>query len=143
MGRIFTDDSPKNRRLRVVYNRIQRAVKPFVNYTIFQNRDDAEYFYRYSLASKDNSSIVKSSGIDMDSFSREIDISKIRELVEELDIDLSRRTVIMVSRMVQQKGVMEYLEASRACHTEGFCTLSYLWGQLDRRINFNSTQGRI
>jgi len=90
---------------------VQRAIKPFVDYTIFQNVDDAEYFYREKLASKVNSGVVKSSGIDIDRFNSEIDISKIKRLVEELNIDLSQRTFIMVSRMVKQKGVMEYLEA--------------------------------
>jgi len=39
-----------------------------VDYTIFQNVDDAEYFYREKLASKVNSGVVKSSGIDIDRF---------------------------------------------------------------------------
>ncbi len=52
-------------------------------------------------------------------------------MVEELNIDLSQRTFIMVSRMVKQKGVMEYLEASRACYSEGFRYNFLLVGQLD------------
>ncbi len=71
MGRIFTDDTTKNMALRAIYNRVQRAIKPFVDYTIFQNVDDAEYFYREKLASKVNSGVVKSSGIDIDRFNSE------------------------------------------------------------------------
>ncbi len=35
MGRIFTDDTTKNMALRAIYNRVQRAIKPFVDYTAY------------------------------------------------------------------------------------------------------------
>jgi len=131
MGRVFTDDNLKNRVLRVVYNTLQLILKPFVDFTIFQNEDDANYFYKHNLASKSNSLVVKSSGIDIEKFKSKIEIEKIRDLIKELDIDIKKRTFILISRMVRQKGVLDYLEACKICCKEGYCYNFLLVGQLD------------
>jgi len=131
MGRIFTDDTIKNRALRAVYNQIQLSLKRFIDFTIFQNGDDAKYFYRYNLVSKSKSKVIKSSGIDIEKFNTRVDISKIRELVRELNIDITKKTFILISRMVKQKGVLDYLEACKICCEEGYCYNFLLVGQLD------------
>ena len=131
MGRIFTDNTPKNSLLRVIYNQIQLLLKPFIHFTIFQNSDDATYFFRHNLVSKGRARVIKSSGIDIERFKSKIELSKIRALVKELDIDITKRTFILVSRMVKQKGVLEYLEACKICYEEGFYYNFLLVGQLD------------
>ncbi len=130
MGRIFTDDTTKNMALRAIYNRVQRAIKPFVDYTIFQNVDDAEYFYREKLASKVNSGVVKSSGIDIDRFNSEIDISKIKRLVEELNIDLSQRTFIWSVEWSNRRGLWSIWRHLEHVIVRVSVTTFYLWVSL-------------
>ncbi len=131
MGRIFTDDNLKNMVLKGIYNQVQLSIKPNIDFTIFQNEDDAKYFYKYNLVSRRKSKIVKSSGIDIEKFKSKIDIKKIRELIKELNIDIRQRTFILLSRMVKQKGVLDYLEACKICYEEGFSYNFLLVGQLD------------
>jgi glycosyltransferase involved in cell wall biosynthesis len=131
MGRVFTDNTIKNRILRAIYNQIQLILRPFVDFTIFQNIDDAKYFYKHHLVSKKKSQVIKSSGIDIEKFNTKVDILKVRELIRELDIDVKKRTFILISRMVKQKGILDYLEACKICYEEGFYYNFLLVGQLD------------
>jgi len=131
MGRVFTENSIKNIILRIIYNQIQLLLRPFVEFTIFQNIDDANYYYKHHLVSKNKSKVVKSSGIDIEKFNTKVDILKVRELIKELNIDVKKRTFILISRMVKQKGILDYLEACKICYEEGFCYNFLLVGQLD------------
>lgn len=131
MGRIFTENTLKNNLLRAIYNQIQFFLRPFVHFTIFQNSDDATYFFKHNLVSKSKARVIKSSGIDIEKFKSKVEISTIRALVKELDIDVTKRTFILVSRMVKQKGILDYLEACKICCEEGYCYNFLLVGQLD------------
>ncbi|NEW60639.1 glycosyltransferase family 4 protein [Sulfurovum sp. bin170] len=131
MGRIFTEDNLKNRLLTKVYNIVQKSIKPRVDFTIFQNDDDAKYFSQHNLSAEDKSKTIKSSGIDLQNFSTEIDKSRVEKLVEELSIDKSQKTFILVSRMVKQKGILTYLKAAKLCYEEGYRYNFLLVGQLD------------
>ena len=131
MGRIFTEDSAKNRVLKRVYNVIQKRIKPKVDFTVFQNDDDSRYFHEYNLSTKDKSKTIKSSGIDLKTFSTKIDKSKIERLRRELSIDKSKKTFILIGRMVKQKGILNYLKAAKLCYEEGYRYNFLLVGQLD------------
>lgn len=130
MGRIFTEDSLKNRILKRVYNQLQKSIKSKVDFTIFQNCDDAKYFIKNSLTKKDRATIIRSSGINLEKFTSDIDRDKIKKLKEELKID-NNKTFILVSRMVKQKGILTYLKSAKICHQEGYRYNFLLVGQLD------------
>jgi len=131
MGRVFTDDSLKNRVLKKVYNALQKGIKSKVDFTVFQNSDDAKYFKDNSLTQEDKSAIVKSSGIDLKKFTTSIDKGKVDRLKDELEIDIHTKTFILVSRMVKQKGILNYLQSAKICHQEGYRYNFLLVGQLD------------
>ncbi len=130
MGRIFTEDSLKNRILKRVYNQLQKSIKSKVDFTIFQNCDDAKYFIKNSLTKKDRATIIRSSGINLEKFTSDIDRDKIKKLKEELKID-NNKTFILVSRMVKQKGILTYLKSAKICYQEGYRYNFLLVGQLD------------
>jgi len=131
MGRIFTDDSLKNRVLKRVYNALQKGIKSKVDFTVFQNSDDAKYFKDNSLTQEDKSAIIKSSGIDLKKFTTSIDRKKVERLKDELKINRDTKTFILVSRMVKQKGILNYLQSAKICHQEGYRYNFLLVGQLD------------
>jgi glycosyltransferase involved in cell wall biosynthesis len=131
MGRIFTERTLKNRVLKRVYNVLQKGIKSKVDFTVFQNSDDAKYFEENSLTQEDKSTIVKSSGIDLKKFTTSIDMKRVDRLKDELGINRDTKTFILVSRMVKQKGILTYLKSAKICHQEGYKYNFLLVGQLD------------
>jgi glycosyltransferase involved in cell wall biosynthesis len=131
MGRIFTEKSFKNSVLIKVYNFMQKIVSKRVDFTIFQNDDDCKYFIDNHLIEKDKSSVIKSSGIDLEKYSTSIDKTKVEVLKKELDMDTTKPTFILVSRMVKQKGIIDYLKAAKICKEKGYEYNFLLVGQID------------
>lgn len=133
VGRIFTDKSFKNTVLKMVYSLIQKCVAPLVDHTIFQNGDDHAYFMEKGLTTDAKSSIVKSSGLNLKVFSTEVDAPKLEKLKQEIGLKEDQKTFILVSRLVRQKGVMNFLEAAQKCHDNGYKYNFLLVGQLDTK----------
>jgi glycosyltransferase involved in cell wall biosynthesis len=131
MGRIFTEESLKNRALKGIYNLLQNSIKSKVDFTVFQNSDDAMYFIENSLTKKSKSAIIKSSGIDLKKFATSVDKQRVERLRDELSIKRDKKTFILVSRMVKQKGILTYLKSAKICYEEGFEYNFLLVGQLD------------
>ncbi|PNX52936.1 MAG: hypothetical protein BV458_07020 [Thermoplasmata archaeon M9B2D] len=131
MGRIFTEESVKNSFLKYLYNLIQRVVSRRVDFTIFQNDDDADYYIGKRLIEQSRAGVVKSSGIDLAEFSKSIDRGRLQAIEDELKLPPGRLTFILVSRMVRQKGILDYLEAAKKCYENGHSFNFLLVGQLD------------
>jgi len=129
MGRIFTEVSFKNSILKFIYNVIQKIVNLRVDFTIFQNDDDYKYFIKNNLTKKDKIEVIKSSGLDLKKY--RVDIEKdLSSLKEELNL-YNEKTFILVGRMVDQKGILYYLEAAKLCYEKGYRYNFLLVGQLD------------
>jgi len=131
MGRIFTEESVKNNILKIIYNLIQKFVNLRVDYTIFQNDDDFEYYVNNNLLNQSKVSVIKSSGLDLAKFTTVVEARKIEDIKTELSLSEQEKTFILVSRMVRQKGILNYLEAAKICHEKGFKCNFLLVGQLD------------
>ena len=131
MGRIFSEKNIKNRFLVHIYNTIQKTIKSRVDFTVFQNDDDAKYFSEHKLSPKNRSKIIKSSGINLKTFSTEVNQNRVAQLINELSIDTTQKTFILISRMVKQKGIITYLKAAKICHESGYKYNFLLVGQLD------------
>ncbi len=130
MGRIFTEDNFKNSILKSIYNSVQKLVTLRVDFTVFQNDDDYEYFIDHSLVKNNNSAVIKSSGLNLQSFTTQVDKFNLDLLKKELAIN-ENKTFILVSRMVEQKGIRYYLEAAKLCYENGYKYNFLLVGQLD------------
>lgn len=131
MGRIFTVKSFKNNVLITIYNLIQKTISKRVDFTVFQNDDDSKYFLENKLIDKDKSSVIKSSGIDLKKYAIDVDSKQIDALKKELSIDYKKPTFVLVSRMVKQKGITDYLEAAKLCKKSGHNYNFLLVGQID------------
>ena len=113
MGYVFSSRSPIALILRYVYRLLQRRASMASSMTIFQNEDDRDYFLRHEMVAAEKSCLVRGSGINVDEFRASVpsddDLLLLRE---ELGIH-DHAVVTMITRMVANKGVYEFLECAR------------------------------
>jgi glycosyltransferase involved in cell wall biosynthesis len=85
---------------------------------VFQNEVDQAYFISKGIVHPDRQILVRGSGIDVEGFAaRATDHVEQARLRQELGIE-QQRVVIMVARLVKEKGIKEYLEAAnRICQS--------------------------
>jgi glycosyltransferase involved in cell wall biosynthesis len=131
LSRIFSERSFKNNILIGIYEILQNLVKSRVDFTIFQNSDDFGYFLKKKLSLVNKAVIVKSSGIDLENFSTNVDTKRIEELYKELSIDKVQKVFILIGRMIKYKGILNYLKSAKLCYEEGYRYKFLLVGQLD------------
>ncbi len=131
MGRIFTHSNLKNKILKRLYKFIQKGLKKYVDYTIFQNTDNYNYFINNNLVNKENSSVVMSSGINLQNYSTRISEEDKNKLRIDLNINNKQLTFVLISRLIKQKGVLNYLEAAQKCFDNGLKFNFLLVGQID------------
>lgn len=113
MGYVFSSDALLANLLKPVYRTAQRIASTASVSTIFQNTDDFEYFKKYSMVGNGNSAIVTGSGLDIAGYE-----AKLTGIKKQTDIKGSlglrrKNMVLMVARLVKDKGVLQYLEAAR------------------------------
>lgn len=100
LGMLFCSDALKTRMLRVVGCKLYRYALKFNAKVIFQNRDDIDEFVGRELVEREKCELVNGSGVNLKKFTR----NKIpTDYVEFL----------MVSRVLKEKGVMEYFKAAK------------------------------
>ncbi|MCC7424017.1 MAG: glycosyltransferase family 4 protein [Planctomycetaceae bacterium] len=113
MGYLFSTNAFPFRMLRPLYCRMQRRASSAAGVTVFQNRDDREYFRTRRMVSTDSDALIAGSGVDVDQLlASRPDTDTLSRLKSELNLD-DRPIVTMIARLVRHKGVIEYLEAAR------------------------------
>jgi glycosyltransferase involved in cell wall biosynthesis len=91
----------------------------FASKVFFQNSDDLNLFVRRKLVSKESVDLVPGSGIDLKKFTpAEFKRNK-------------KFTFLLISRLITDKGVLEYVEAVRALKASGFEGHFQILGQAD------------
>jgi len=96
-GRSFT------RRMMLFMLKTVFFLSPKKSQFIFQNRDDLAVYEGYGLVKRGQSKIIKGAGVDEVLFERTVPQTKPNELVK----------VTLVSRMLKDKGVFEFVEAAK------------------------------
>lgn len=113
MGYVFSSVDLKALAYRPVYLAMQRLVACWTAVTVFQNIVDSEFFHRYRLLGNSSSTIIGSSGIDLDAFlSAQAKAAFPSKLRTELGLGKAE-IVLTVSRLTVQKGIPTLLEAAR------------------------------
>jgi len=99
LGRIYTSKSLKARLIRIVTKLMYQTAFKFCRGVIFQNPDDVKEFVSSHYLSINKCHIVNGSGVNMHRFCRsEIPASPM---------------FLMVSRIIKEKGVLDFVMASR------------------------------
>lgn len=98
-GYTFTATSLKAKILGLIVRTLYRAGLKKADHVIFQNSDDRDEFCNKGLVSKEKSSVVNGSGVNLEHF--------------EVAAYPEQPVFFMLSRLLKSKGVQEYLEAAQ------------------------------
>lgn len=125
LGSFYVEDSLRNRCVRACMEGLYAISCRLSDSTVFVNRDDADHFRAHRLIPLDKVRIIRSVGIDTQTFRPGIhDLSPVRR---ELGLDSASRVVLMVARAIWHKGLAEYIEAAglvRSRHPEAVFLLA-------------------
>jgi glycosyltransferase involved in cell wall biosynthesis len=124
MGRLFSRRDPLARVGRVVYRLAQRRVAAACAQTVFQNEDDRRAFLDAGLLRGGEHALVPGSGVDPDALRDAApDAAAVRALRQRLGAGTGA-LVLMVSRLVESKGVREFLAAAGDVRTDRAATFA-------------------
>lgn len=109
MGYVFTSDHWKARALRPIVKTLMRlTLGNGHSRLILQNPDDAEAFIRSRLVPVRQIRVIRSSGVDINRFCPKPD-----------GMESPRLRVLLAARLLWEKGVGEFVDASRQLKQEG------------------------
>lgn len=119
LGKIFMKKGLSSFILKTMYQKLHKSIRKRVVVTVFQNTDDQDYFIKNQLADRDQTTLILSSGIELK------DISKVAARKN------NPYTFICVSRLVFEKGIINFLEAAKTLKSQGFDYRFLLVGPLE------------
>jgi glycosyltransferase involved in cell wall biosynthesis len=96
----------------------------FPNKVFFQNEDDLALFIRKKLIRSEITDLIPGSGIDLDKFKPE-------ETPDNQDTSAKPFTFLVISRLIYDKGIMEYVEAINILKEKGINARFQLLGAKD------------
>lgn len=99
LGHIYSDNSFKVRVLRFICGILYKRAFKYNKKVIFQNQDDIDEVVRRRYIKREKCELVNGSGVNMERFKR-------NPLPKE-------NVFLMVSRVLKEKGVVEYFEAAK------------------------------
>ena len=134
LGYVFTEGDGKKQLLRTLVVNLYRFAFIFSKRVIFLNKDDFELFRNYKIVSSSKGMVLNSEGVDTTKFSpTNVILDKLQKLRRELDMVEGRREIIvtLISRLIWDKGVREFVEAARTLKAIYPDTLFLLVGPID------------
>ena len=112
MGRLFVPVSLGARLLRPVLMGIQRYIDGLADVTVFQNDHDMTFFLRRAIVAKEKARLVRGSGVDIGNLAAKLPSGETVDTLRS-NLGLSGKIVItMISRVIREKGVIEFLRAA-------------------------------
>ncbi len=103
MGYVFTETGFKKRIVQLITRFMYKYALKFSNHIFFQNTEDYNYFLKYNMVSKEKSSIISGTGVD---------IEKFKPISKKIRPD-NRIVFIFSGRLLWDKGVGEFVSAAR------------------------------
>jgi N,N'-diacetylbacillosaminyl-diphospho-undecaprenol alpha-1,3-N-acetylgalactosaminyltransferase len=125
LGSFFIHNDLKSKIVRKVIEYGYKITTKNTKKIIFQNSDDLNYFVNRGIIDKNKAVLIKSSGIDTNEWTNEnINFKK-----EELGIVDNKPIVLMIARVIRDKGVEEYIKAAEILKDKAY----FLYvGDIDR-----------
>lgn len=120
LGRVYTSNSLKTRIVRGITRFLYTVAFRSCKKVIFQNKDDIEEFVQGKYLPREKAELVNGSGVNMERFQK-------KQMPE-------KTTFLMVSRIIREKGVMEYCQAARLLKAEHKDVRCILLGGFDNSI---------
>ena len=118
LGTMFLKDNLVSR----VAISLYRIAFRFPKKIFFQNKDDKKLFLKRRIVSKKVCGLLPGSGIDTDHFAPSANSSKSKKF-----------TFLLISRLIYDKGILEYIEAIDELKKEGIDAKFQLLGNIDEQ----------
>jgi len=113
LGSLYASDGLKTRVIRAIYEPLQQYASHRSSWTVFQNHDDLHVLRTKGVVRVSNSSVILGSGVDTERYREEaVKLDEIIELRRELGITPDSRVILMISRLIRTKGVLQFAEAA-------------------------------
>ncbi len=93
----------------------------FPKLVFFQNQDDKDFFLKSKIIKHTKTDVLPGSGINIDEF------------VPSTNYDNKPFTFLLISRLIHDKGILEYIDAIKMLKAKGVNAKFQLLGQLDTR----------
>ena len=101
IGYTLYDETPKQKAIGLIVRKLYRFALQYNKKVFFQNPDDLDYFWANKLIGPEEKSIiVNGSGVDLDHYKKCPPI-------------LSPITFLLISRLLKEKGIIEFAEAAK------------------------------
>ena len=123
LGKAFVSKDLKTAPIRYLYIGLHYLVRKRVSHTTFQNSDDRDIFLKHALIDQKNHSMIYGSGIDLNK-TGELALRKHQPF-----------TAICISRLIYEKGIVNYLQAAKICQEKGYVYKFLLVGPLEEDTN--------
>ncbi|GAB6162909.1 glycosyltransferase family 4 protein [Desulfothermus naphthae] len=109
LGSFFVHNNAKSKVVRKIIEFLYKMTTKDTKAIVFQNGDDYKYFIEKNIVSKDKAVVIRSSGIDTEMFNP---APKPINLIKKFDLNLQKPIILMIARVIKDKGVLEYIEAA-------------------------------
>lgn len=123
LGYVYTE---RKGALRLLVDQLYRLALGFAQRIFFQNEDDRGLFISRGLVSREKTSLVPGSGVDIDHFHPGY-------IFEQQPAKSGEVVVLMLSRLLRDKGIYEFVEAARMVIAAVPNVKFQVLGEIDRR----------
>ncbi|MBV6396440.1 MAG: N,N'-diacetylbacillosaminyl-diphospho-undecaprenol alpha-1,3-N-acetylgalactosaminyltransferase [Anaerolineales bacterium] len=115
LGSLYSGNDPKSAWIRRIYEPLQKLSCHLSDLTIFQNPEDTELFIQKRIVPRQKTATLPGSGVDVKQFDpRRSDYRERKTLRANLGLDDFSIIVIMISRLLRSKGVLEFADVARS-----------------------------
>jgi len=116
LGWVYSSRSLSALALRPIFRALHKLTSPWTALTVFQNRDDQEFFEQRNIVGRGGNQLIPGSGVDIEQFEQSVpEGSVVTELRQTLGLADSE-VVITVTRLARVKGIPALLEAAALVH---------------------------
>ncbi|PMQ01793.1 MAG: galactosyltransferase [Dictyoglomus sp. NZ13-RE01] len=113
LGSLYVEDSLKSRSMRKIIEILSSITFRLSDRCIVINSDDVNYLISKKILPKEKGILIKSVGIDSEEYNpKKIDSQKINQLRRELNLKDDQVVILMLSRLLIHKGVLEYFKSA-------------------------------
>lgn len=113
LGSLYVEDNLKVRILRTIIENLSKITFRLPNKCIVINSDDMNYLISKRILPKEKGILIKSVGVDTEEFDpKKINPQRIEALRKELMLGDDQVIVLMISRLLIHKGILEYFKSA-------------------------------
>lgn len=114
LGYVFSSKDIKRRIIGLIATSLYKIVSYFSDYWWFQNKDDLNFFTNKKFIKYEKCGLIPGSGVNVKYFSkRNVSSESIRDLREEIKLADKDVAILVVARMLYDKGISEFIDAAK------------------------------